>query len=422
MRVEALPIGDIVPYAHNAKEHPQWQIDQIAASIDEFGNNDPIAIDEGNVVIEGHGRLLALKQLGYQTAECIRLSHLSDEQKRAYILAHNKLTMNTGFDEEELAAELARITEIDMSELGFDDVPQGEVTAAEVFEDEPPEPPAQPRTKRGDLYVMGAHRLLCGDSTDPADVERLMGGAKADLLLTDPPYNIAYEGKTADKLTIDNDAWTDDAAFVGFLGSAFSAALAAMRPGAAFYIWHASTQMHNFRRAADDAGMEVHEVLVWNKSVFTLGRQDYQWKHEPCLYGWKGGAAHYFTDDRTLSTVIETANMSDPAQMTKRQLVAFAREALGACGATTVIDCKKPARSEMHPTMKPVQLFAHLMENSTRPGESVLDLFGGSGTTAIAAEQMGRRAYLMELDPAYCDAIVDRWEQLTGERAVLAEG
>lgn len=236
----------------------------------------------------------------------------------------------------------------------------------------------------GDLWQLGRHRLLCGDSTNQEDIERLMGGELADLWLTDPPYNVGYEGKTADKLTIENDSMSD-AAFKDFLVKCYAAANASMKKGAAFYIWHADIEGYNFRSACQEIGWKVRECLIWVKNSMVMGRQDYQWQHEPCLYGWKEGASHNWYSDRKQTTILSYA---------------------------------KPTRNGEHPTMKPVPLFAYLMCNSSRPGDIVLDSFGGSGTTMIAAEQMGRSARLMELDPHYCDVIIARWEKLTGNKAV----
>ena len=241
------------------------------------------------------------------------------------------------------------------------------------------------------------------------------------MLLTDPPYNIAYEGKTKDALTIENDDWSSDEGFVEFLHRAFSSALDAMSPGAAFYVWYASTQSASFLEAAKRAGMTIRQLLVWAKNTFSLGRQDYQWRHELCLYGWKDGAAHYFFDSRTETTVIEDAK-PDPKKMTKAELMEFAQSVLTEKQASTVLEFDKPSRSEEHPTMKPVKLFAYLVRNSSRPGDLVLDPFAGSGTTVIACEQLKRRAAVMELDPHYASIIVDRWERLTGKTAVRADG
>lgn len=388
LKIEMLPIDELHAYENNAKLHPQEQIDQIVKSMEEFGNNDPIAIDENNRIIEGHGRLLALKQMGETEAPIIRLKHLTEEQKRAYILVHNQLTLNTGFDEEILRAELESIVDIDMADYGFDldilEMPE-EPMSVEEDSDFDVTPPEEPKAKPGDLYQLGRHRLLCGDSTSLDDVEKLMGGEKVDLLITDPPYNVAYEGGTADKLTIQNDDMEDEE-FRQFLRDVYTSADSVMKPGAAFYIWHADSEGYNFRGAAHDIGWTIRQCLIWNKNTLVLGRQDFHWKHEPCLYGWKDGAGHNWYGDRK---------------------------------QTTVMDFDKPQRNGEHPTMKPVELFAYQMEMSSKSSDNVLDLFGGSGTTVIAAEQLNRNAYLMELDPRYVDVIVNRWENLTGEKAVL---
>lgn len=383
MEIVKVGIDTIEEYEKNAKLHPKEQIEQIKKSIEEFGNNDPIAIDENNVIIEGHGRYKALKELGYKEVEVIKLTHLTEEQKKAYILAHNKLTMNTDFDIDLLNDELADIIDIDMSDFGFEmsfDDEEDEVVEDE-FDDTPPE---EPTAKLGDIYQLGRHRLMCGDSTSVEDVEKLMDGMQADMLLTDPPYNVAYEGKTKDALTIQNDSMDNDS-FRQFLRMAFFAADNVMKPGAVFYIWHADSEGYNFRGACFDIGWTVRQCLIWNKNTMVLGRQDYHWKHEPCLYGWKEGAGHLWASDRK---------------------------------QTTIIDFDKPQRNGEHPTMKPVGLFDYQILNNTKGGDIVLDLFGGSGTTIMACEQNGRNGYLMELDPRYVDVIIRRWEEFTGETAV----
>lgn len=281
LKIEMLPIDELHAYENNAKLHPQEQIDQIVKSMQEFGNNDPIAIDENNRIIEGHGRLLALKQMGETEAPIIRLKHLTEEQKKAYILVHNQLTLNTGFDEELLRAELESIVDIDMGEYGFDlDIIELAEEPADVEEDSDFDttPPEEPKSKPGDLYQLGRHRLLCGDSTSLDDVEKLMGGEQVDLLITDPPYNVAYEGGTADRLTIQNDDMEDEE-FRQFLRDVYASADTVMKPGAAFYIWHADSEGYNFRGAAHDIGWTVRQCLIWNKNTLVLGRQDFQWKH-----------------------------------------------------------------------------------------------------------------------------------------------
>jgi phage DNA methylase len=413
MQIEKVKIADLLEYKNNAKEHPQWQIEQIVESIEKFGFNDPIAIDENNTIIEGHGRLYALQEMGAEEVECIRLSHLGENEKKAYILAHNKLTMNTEFDADLLAQELGEIEGIDMSSFGFLMDPLIEVVEDD-FDDEAAIEQPEPIAKLGDVYQLGEHFLMCGDSTDFIAVKKLCGEALMDLLVTDPPYNVAYEGKTEDALTIENDNM-DDAKFREFLKDAFACADGVMRPGAAFYIWHADSEGFNFRGACRDIGWTVRQCLIWNKNQMVLGRQDYQWKHEPCLYGWKDGAAHYFVDDRNLLTVLEEE--SELKKMSKAELVNYILE-IQEQTATTVINEVKPSRNGLHPTMKPLRLIERLVRNSSKKGENVLDLFNGSGSTLMVCEQLGRRYYGMELDPRYVDATIERWEEFTGKKAV----
>ena len=384
LTIEYLPIGDLKAYERNAKLHPAEQIQQIKTSIQEFGFNDPVAVWNDNEIIEGHGRLIAAKELGYTEIPVIRLDSLTDEQRKAYMLVHNKLTMNTGFDLELLNIELGSINDIDMTEFGFEFEVFSDDSSEVVEDDYNEELPEEPKSKLGDIYQLGRHRLMCGDSTDAEQVKVLTNGELVDMLLTDPPYNVAYEGKTKDKLKIKNDNM-EDTAFRQFLCSAFSAANEVMKAGAVYYIWHAGLEGYNFLGACRDIGWKVREILIWNKNIMLLGRFDYQWKHEPCLYGWKDGASHLWASDRK---------------------------------QTTVIDFNKPNKSDIHPTMKPVGLFDYQIQNNTKGGDIVLDLFNGSGTTIIACEQNGRKAYCMELDPKYVDAAVDRWEKFTGQKAV----
>lgn len=427
LQVEYMPIGQLLPYAGNAKEHPDWQIEQIEESIETFGFCDPVGVvtnpDGTLTIMEGHGRVLAESKRGSQVVPVIRLDHLTDEQRIAYPLVHNRLTMNTGFDLQTLSDELAKIETLDMAALGFDSMEDelAKIRNAEIeFEesDVPENPPT--RCNLGDRWILGDNVLVCGDSTKAATYEKLMQGVAVDLLLTDPPYNVAYEGKTKDALTIENDSWASDSEFVEFLRNAMSCSASHMRKGAAFYVWHASLQTHNFCSACERSGLHVRQYIVWNKSIFALGHQDYQWKHELCLYGWKDGS-HYFVNDRTLPTVWSEPE-PDIKHMAKGELVEMVkgfREWLD--GETTVWDFDKPNRSAEHPTMKPVDLMGRSILNSTKPGEAVLDPFGGSGSTLIACEQSGRRCYTIELDPHYCDVILERWERETGREAVLDE-
>ena len=281
--------------------------------------------------------------------------------------------------------------------------------------------PEEPKTKLGYIYQLGRHRLLCGDSTDIDTVKTLMNGVKADLYITDPPYNVDYTGKTKDALKIDNDKMDNDN-FRQFLCDAFAAANTVIKPGGVFYIWHADLEGYNFRGACLDTGWQVRQCLIWNKNAFVMGWQDYHWKHEPCLYGWKEGAAHYFVDDRTQSTVIEDTRLLNINQLKKDELKALLLEICGDQISTSVINEERPSRSTEHPTMKPIKLMARQIKNSSKPDELVLDSFGGSGSTLIACEQLSRSCYTMELDPKYCDVIIDRWERFSGRKAVLLNG
>lgn len=392
MIIEQRDISTLIPYINNARTHSDEQVGQIAASIKEFGFNNPILVDKNQGIIAGHGRVLAAKKLGLAVVPAIELSHLSDAQRKAYILADNKLALNAGWDEELLKLELLDLQSLDfdLDLLGFSDDELGDLLAEEGTQgltdpDDVPETPEEAITKPGDIWVLGKHRLMCGDSTNPIDMDKLMVGQLADMWLTDPPYNVAYEGKTKDALTIQNDSMSNDD-FRQFLRDCYVVADNVLKPGAVFYIWHADSEGYNFRGAAHDAGWKVRQCLIWKKSVLVMGRQDYHWKHEPCLYGWKEGASHLWASDRK---------------------------------QTTILEFDKPARSSEHPTMKPVELFEYQMLNNTKGSDIVLDSFGGSGTTLIAAEKNGRHARIMELDPRYCDVIVKRWENFTGNKATL---
>lgn len=380
--VDMIPISEIKPYKRNAKKHPKEQIDQIINSIKAFGMNDPIGVwGKSNIIVEGHGRYLALREMGENgPVPVIHLDNLTDEQRKAYALAHNKLTMNTDFDFDLLQMEMADLSAFfDMADFGFVEFEEEE-KPKEIVEDEIPIPPQEPKAKRGDVYQLGRHRLMCGDSTDTDDVLTLMENQQADLFLTDPPYNVDYTGKTKEALKIVNDV-QEDGAFQAFLTDAFINANLAMKPGAAFYIWHADSEGFNFRAAVRNAGWKLRQCLVWVKNTIVLGRQDYQWKHEPCLYGWKEGT-HYFTDDRTQATVYD--DKIDLKKLKKDEMLELLEKIFSDKTPTSVIYEDKPSVSDIHPTMKPLKLVARLISNSTKPGALVLDLFGGSGSTLIA--------------------------------------
>ena len=405
MKIEQVKLDALIPYARNSRTHSDAQVAQIAASIKEFGFTNPVLIDETGSIIAGHGRVMAARKLAIVDVPSIRLTHLTDAQKKAYVIADNKLALNAGWDDEMLAVELTDLKDmgfdLDLTGFSTDEIeallaPTG--TEGLTDEDAVPEVPEAPVTVLGDVWLLGKHRLLCGDSTSIDAVEKLMAGGGADMFLTDPPYNVAYGGaggNAANKNKVDggnrntntilNDDMSDDA-FRQFLRDAFTTATTAMKPGAVFYIWHSDSEGFNFRGACKDSGLQVRQCLIWKKSSLVMGRQDYQWKHEPCLYGWKDGAGHLWASDRT---------------------------------QTTILEFDKPHRNDVHPTMKPVALFEYQMLNNTKGGDIVLDLFGGSGTTIIAAEKNGRYGYLMELDPKYCDVIIQRWQEFTGQTATL---
>lgn len=395
MKVQEVEIEKLIPYARNSRTHSDDQVAQIAASIKEFGWTNPILVDGKAGIIAGHGRLAAARKLGMTKIPVIELSHLSPTQKKALIIADNKLALNAGWDNEMLALEFEEleIEGFDLALTGFgeeerDALKPEQVTEGLTDEDAVPDAPKEAKTKLGDIYQLGKHRLMCGDSCSVTDMEKLCDGQLVDMWLTDPPYNVAYEGKTKDSLTIKNDSMADEQ-FRQFLRDAYVTADTVMKPGAVFYIWHADSEGYNFRGAAQDAGWKVRQCLIWKKSTMVMGRQDYHWKHEPCLYGWKEGAGHLWATDRK---------------------------------QTTILEFDKPSRNGEHPTMKPVALFEYQMLNNTKGGDIVLDSFGGSGTTLLAAEKNGRHARLMELDPKYCDVIVKRWEEFTGKKAELING
>lgn len=400
LNMEERPLSDLHPAEYNprvalAPEDEEYK--RIKRSIETYGYVDPIIINSDGTIIGGHQRYNVLLDLGYDTAHVV-IVDLDKNAEKALNVALNKISGE--WDDEKLCDLLQDLdlSGYDFSLTGFTrselDGLQLKLGVGEAVEDEDfdvdkaVEECEKPVTKRGDLWIMGGHRLLCGDARNVDDMARLMGGAKADLLLTDPPYNVDYVGKTKDALKIDNDRMSN-ADFRAFLLEAFTAARQSMKAGAAFYIWHADSNGYDFRGACMDAGWKVRQCLIWEKDILVLGRQDYQWQHEPCLYGWNEGAGHAWYSDRK---------------------------------QTTILRFDKPTRSKEHLTMKPVPLFGYLVQNSSKPGDIVLDPFSGSGTTVIAAEQLDRTAYVMELNERYCDVIVKRWEEQTGEKAVLDGG
>ena len=415
LKVDYIPIEQLTPYEKNATIHTQEQIEQIKKSIHEFGMNDPIGIwGKDNLIVEGHGRLQACKELGMKEVPVIRLDDLTDEQRRAYTLVHNQTTMNTGFDLDVLNEELENLS-IDMTEYGFDSISEEDVELEEDgfdFDDDG-EPKKEAKSKRGQIYKLGNSILMCGDSTNADDVGKLMNGNVADMVVTDPPYNAAIQN--SDGMTIEKDDLNNEQ-FKQFLHGAFANLSASLKPGGAFYIWYASREHINFEQACIDNGLSVREQLIWVKNAMVLGRQDYQSRHEPCLYGWKEGDGHYFIYDRTQTTVFEKP--ADFDKMSKDDTVKLLKKIYSEV-PSTIIHEDKPTHNNIHPTMKPVNLIARLIKNSSEKGDSVLDLFGGSGTTLIVCEELGRKCYMMEYDPIYVDAIIERYEEYTGKKAKL---
>ncbi len=413
LNVKYISLCDLREYENNPRINDK-AVEAVAESIKQFGFRVPVVIDKNNVIIAGHTRVKAAKRLDMSSVPCVVADDLTPEQVKAYRLADNKTAELAEWDIGALEKELADLTAFDMDAFGFETLPEimdmldssdGD-NAEEIAESI-----EAPTTKSGDIWQLGKHRLICGDCTEAATIRKLMDGAQADLLLTDPPYNVAIEN--SEGLTIQNDNMSDTA-FYEFLKAAFSAADAVMKDGAGFYIWHGESEGLNFRRACQYAGWDLKQCLIWVKNQIVIGRQDYQWKHEPCLYGWKGGAPHYFIKNRKQSTVID--NETDLEYMTAEELRALLAELLE---PSTVLREDKPQKSAEHPTMKPIPLFKKQVKNSTRRGGVVLDIFGGSGTTLLACEELERVCYTCELDAKYCDVIIKRWEEKTGAKAIL---
>lgn len=409
MAIEDASVDALAFDPANVRKHNERNLEAIKGSLQRFGQQKPIVVDAKGVVIAGNGTLAAAKALGWRTVKAVR-SNLIGAEATAYAIADNRTAELAEWDDNALREQLAAIAIEDedlLAATGFDAKDLAELDCAaspKITEDEAPEAPEEPTTRPGDLYTLGRHRILCGDSTKPADVARLLAGAKMDLLLTDPPYNVNYEGGTGMK--IQNDSMPDEK-FRAFLKDALAPAFKALKPGAAWYVWHADSEGFNFRAAARDCGERTRQCLIWVKNSLVLGRQDYQWQHEPCLYGAKGPEAPELTE--TVQRQHETAiyGWTEGAAHTwnndRKQ--------------TTVLYFDRPSKSSDHPTMKPVALFAYLMQNSTPRDAAVYDPFMGSGTTLMAAEQLGRVAYGMELDPRFVDVIVRRWETMTGQKA-----
>jgi DNA modification methylase len=395
-RIELWPIDRLRPYERNPRTHSEGQVDQIAASMVEFGWTNPVLVDEQGGILAGHGRLLAAHKLGLAEVPVIRFEHLSEAQKRAYLIADNQLALQAGWDDATLAEELAwlRDERFDLDLVGFDatelerllTLADGEAASDEA-EDDVPDPPEEPVSKPGDLWGLGNHRLLCGDATVLADVERVLGGQLADMTFCDPPYNVDYANSPKDKLRGKHRPILNDSLGIGFEAFLYETCvnILSITKGAC-YICMSSSELHTLQRAFATAGGKWSTFVIWAKNTFTLGRADYQRQYEPILYGWKEGSDHYW------------------------------------CGARDQGDVwffDKPVRNDLHPTMKPVALVERAIRNSSKTRDIVLDPFGGSGSTLIACEKAGRQARLLELDPKYVDTIILRWQKFSGSAATL---
>ncbi len=426
-KLEHWPIDRLRPYERNPRTHSAEQITKIAASLLEFGWTNPILVDGEAGIIAGHGRLLAARELAMTTVPVIELTHLTEAQKRAYLIADNRLALDAGWDEDLLAEELKALEGLDfnLALTGFDLNELNTLLEDETTEEvEAPEPPEDPVTRPGDLWVLGEHRLLCGDSSDHAAVDRLLDGAKIHLVNTDPPYNVKVEPRSNNAIAaglssfsglkhhqrfdlerhkakatgkgkmrpkdrpLAND-FVSDEAFDEMLLAWFGNIARVLLPGRSFYIWGGFSNLANYPRALAACGLYFSQSIIWDKQHPVLTRKDFMTAHEQAFYGWKEGAAHQF---------FGPANVPD------------------------LWAVKKVTPQQMqHLTEKPVELARRAIQYSSRPKENVLDLFGGSGSTLIAAQETGRRCFMMELDPAYCDVIIERWQTATGEKAVMEE-
>jgi DNA modification methylase len=393
LQIELRPIHQLVPYIRNPRTHTPEQVAQVAGSIAEFGFVNPILVGSDHVIIAGHARFAAAQKLGLAEVPVIVLSHLSEAQRRALVIADNRLALNAGWDEEMLRVELAALQEVDfnLDLTGFAEqelarlLTEQQALVGLTDEDAAPPLPEVPVTTAGDVWLLGNHRLLAGDATAAADIERLMGGETADLVFTDPPYNVDYEGYTEEKLKIKSDRMSDHD-FQQFLGAAFRSYRSLVKPGASLYVCHSSSRQREFQNALEAAGFEVRCQVIWAKNTFAWGFGRYKFQHEPIFYAHVASESDAWYGDKSQSTLWQE---------------------------------NKPAANRLHPTMKPVELIERALVNSSKAGDVVVDLFGGSGSTMIACERRGRKARLLEIDAKYADVIIRRYQEYTGKPAVL---
>ena len=427
MEITLIKTKDIKPYENNPRKNDD-AVPAVMESIKQFGFRVPIIIDKDNTIIAGHTRWKAAKRMKLNEIPCIVAEDMTESQIKAFRIADNKVGELALWDDEKLMLEIKDLVDLyDWNALGLDLSeydPLQEAKDDDFDLEETLEEIKEPISKRGEIYQLGDHRLMCGDSTSKEDVKKLVGDIEIELVITDPPYNVNY-GSKADAINKYNYHFSDrrimndympEANFIEFLTDAFASMFDVIKAGASFYIFHASSTVLEFETALRMNNLKTRQQLIWVKNAFVIGRQDYQWRHEPFLYGWKEGAAHHFIDDRTQSTVFDKPQ--NFKEMKKDELVDLLESIYK---NNSIIYFKKPSRSDEHPTMKPIELIGKLMENSSQYKQTVLDLFGGSGSTLIAAEQLKRKAYMMELDPKFVDVIIIRWEKLTGKKAVKIE-
>ncbi|WP_112445309.1 DNA modification methylase [Streptococcus sp. 596553] len=414
MKIVDKPIEWLRPYENNPRNNEQ-AVEAVANSIKEFGFKVPIVATIDGEIVNGHTRFKAAKFLKLKTVPVLIADDLTEEQIKAFRLADNKTGELADWDVELLYSELDELTGFDMTLFGFEDIDFSlddfEEDEKETGEEVDIDSEEKPKVEYGDIFQLGRHRLMCGDSTSAEDMARLIDGAVIDLYVTDPPYNVAYQGGTDEAMTIMNDSM-DDVSFRQFLRDAFVVANNHLKPGGAFYIWHADSEGLNFRAAVKETGWLLKQSIIWVKNAIVLGRQDYQWKHEPCLYGWKDGASHYFVDNRSLATVIEE-DEENLKEMTKSELISYIKT-MQDTSPTTVFYEDKPVRNDIHPTMKPLKLIARCVLNSSKKGDKILDSFNGGGSTLMVCERSERIGYAMELDPVYVERTIKRWEEETG--------
>ena len=420
MDIQKINIQKLKPAKYNPRIDLQpgdKEYQKIKKSIETFGYVEPIIVNKDMTVIGGHQRLKVLKELGYSEVECV-VVNLNKNQEKALNIALNKIGGEWDTEKlEELLLELKN-SDFDLNVTGFDEDEINDIFSEydnDIEEDnfdvkEALEEIEEPVSKSGDMFKLGNHILMCGDSTNKEQVARLMNNKEADLLLTDPPYNINVSNSKGMKIENDN---LEKEKFIEFITNCLSNAKEHMKEGAVFYIWYADTSALEFYTALKNVDLQIRENLIWVKNKFILGRSDYHWRHEPCLYGWKDGKAHYYVNNRKQSTVID-----DSVDLNLMSIDEIKEYIQSLIDDSTIFYENKPKKDDLHPTMKPIKLIGKMIKNSSLPNQLVLDLFGGSGSTLIACEQLQRKCFMMEYDPKYCDVIIKRWEDFTGKKAI----